>query len=88
MISSDWSAEPPEALIFLLGYHERWLEIANYINLHSFVAAECIPSADLYSYFGWEQGQDFTAALFLHPNYAPDTPPTSCTPEILAWLDD
>ncbi len=88
IFSYNWNAELPEALIFLLGYHERWLEIANYINLHSFVAAECIPSADLYSYFGWEQGQDFIAALFLHPDYAPDTPPASCTPEMLAWLDD
>ena len=88
IVSYNWNAELPEALILLLDYHERWPEIADYINEHSFVAAACIPLTKMDNLFGHEQGKKFTAALFLHPNYAPDTPPASCTPEMLAWLDD
>ena len=88
IVSKNWTAAPPEALILVLGYHEQWPDIADYINEYSFVAVECIPLVDLDSYFGMKIDQELTAALFLHPDYAPDTPPASCTPEMLAWLDD
>ena len=87
IVSYNWNAELPEALILLLDYHERWPEIADYINEHSFVAAACIPLTKMDNLFGNEQGKKFTAALFLHPDYAPDTPPDSCSPVMLAWLD-
>ena len=87
IVSHDLSPQPPEAFILLLGYHEWWPHIADYINEYPFVAAECIPMGDLDAIWG-RQDRNYTAALFLHPNYAPDNPPPSCTPEMLAWLDD
>ena len=80
IFSYNWNAEFPEALILLLDYHERWPDIADYINEHSFAAAECIPLGDMDNLFGHEQGKQYTAALFLHPDYASDTPPASCSP--------
>ena len=89
IVSHNWTAELPEALILLLDYHERWPEIADYINEHSFAAAECIPLANLDTIYGGSRvNKGYTATLFLHPDYAPDTPPDSCSPEMLAWLDD
>ena len=87
IVSYNWTAELPGAFILLLGYHERWPHIADYINEYSFVAAECIPLVDLDTLWG-KQHKGYTVALFLHPDYAPDTPPDSCSPEMLAWLDD
>ena len=87
IVSHDLSPQPPSAFILLLPFHERWPHMADYINEYSFVAVECIPLGELYTIWG-KQDSSHTAALFLHPNYAPDNPPPSCTPEMLAWLDD
>ena len=63
IVSYNWNAELPEALILLLDYHERWPEIADYINEHSFVAAACIPLAKMDNLFGHEQGKKIHCCL-------------------------
>lgn len=87
IILQELIAEQPKALILVLGEHEEWSGVAEYLERYSFMAVECIPLPDMDSFFGRDMGQNRNVALLVHPDYAPGKPSATCATEMLAWLD-
>ena len=84
-IPPKWVGPPPVALaIPIIQTIDR--DTVDYIKLHSYVAAKCIPLQYGDSFHDWS-GSESTAVLFLLPEFNQDVRSDSCTAETHSWLE-